>query len=71
MTQQTQQAKKAALICQKAQSITSEERQRMIAEAAYRISEQHGFQGDRAMADWLQAEAEVDAQFAEKHWTIC
>ncbi len=46
----------------KSQSITTEMRHRMIAEAAFLISEQRGFQGDTAMDDWLQAEAEVDAR---------
>ena len=45
----------------------SEERYNMIAEAAYRIAEQRGFQGDKAMDDWLQAEAEVNARFEAKH----
>ena len=44
-----------------------DERQRMIAEAAYLIAEQRNFQGDLAFDDWLQAEAEVDALFVEKH----
>lgn len=82
MAQQTQQPKKAATKRQipseevtakkptqlhHKQSITPEERQRMIAETAYHIAQQRGFQGDRAMADWLQAEAEVDARFAKRH----
>jgi len=46
----------------KSQSITTEMRHRMIAEAAFLISEQRGFQGDTAMDDWLRAEAEVDAR---------
>ena len=40
---------------------TSEERHHLIAVAAYYIAEQRGFQGDAALDDWLQAEAEVDA----------
>lgn len=44
-----------------------EERHRMITEAAYLIAEQRGFQGDMALDDWLQAEAEVDARFAARH----
>jgi acetyl-CoA acetyltransferase len=51
----------------KLQSITPEDRQRLIAEKAYHIAEQRGFQGDEAMNDWLQAEMEVDARFAERH----
>jgi len=82
MTQQTQHSKKAAeeqTVVKKAaakgsaakhqeeQSAASEERHRMIAEAAYLIAEGRGFQGDMALDDWLQAEAEVDAQFAARH----
>jgi hypothetical protein len=48
-------------------SLSQEDRFRMIAEAAYLKAEQRGFQGDRSMDDWLQAEAEVDAQFASRH----
>ena len=44
------------------QSITAEMRHQMIAEAAFFISQQHGFQSDDAMADWLKAEAEIDAR---------
>jgi len=36
----------------------------MIAEAAYLIAEQRGFQGEAALDDWLQAEADVDARLA-------
>jgi len=39
----------------------------MINELAYLIAEQRDFQGDMAMDDWLQAEAEVDARFAGRH----
>lgn len=41
--------------------ITPEERHRMVAEAAYYRAEQHGFNPDRHMEDWLAAEEEVDA----------
>lgn len=64
-------AKKSAAVAEPnqpgAQAPTPEERLRMIAEAAYRIAEQRGFQGDRTLEDWLQAEAEVDARLAAKH----
>jgi len=39
-----------------------EERQRLIAESAYYLAEQRGFNGDMAMDDWLRAEAEVDTR---------
>lgn len=44
-----------------------QERHHLIAEAAYRIAEQRGFQGNREMDDWLQAEAEVKARFEARH----
>lgn len=43
-------------------TVTPEERHAMIAETAYLIAERRGFQGDGALDDWLQAEAEVDAR---------
>ena len=49
------------------QFATPDARRKAIAEAAYRIAEQRGFQGDMALDDWLQAEAEVDARLAGKH----
>lgn len=52
---------------QKQQGTAAEIRHHLIAETAYHIAEQRGFQGDMAMADWLQAEAEVDARFAASH----
>ena len=50
-----------------AQELTEEQRHRMIAEAAYLIAEQRGFQGDLALQDWLQAETQVSARFAARH----
>ena len=40
--------------------LSSEERQRMIAEAAYFRAEHCGFRGGDSLEDWLQAEAEID-----------
>lgn len=83
MKQQTQSSKKAtaekqtvaekaaakALVTkhQEEQGAASEERHRLIAEVAYLIAEQRGFQGEGALDDWLQAEAEVDARFTARH----
>lgn len=78
MTQQTRSQKGSTKkILAAAKSVTIEpeeksqqeqqERHQMIAEAAYRIAEQRSFQGDMAMDDWLQAEAEVNARFEAKH----
>lgn len=44
-----------------AQSVTTEERQRKIAEAAYFRALQRGFDGGDPMDDWLQAEREIDS----------
>ena len=40
--------------------ITPQERERMIAEAAYYRAEARGFDGEATMDDWLQAELEID-----------
>ena len=83
MAQQTQHSKKTAvkkqIIPKKVDSkalaktpqdipdILADKRHQMIAESAYYIAEQHGFQNDRILDDWVQAESEVDARFAAKH----
>jgi len=71
VTKQTAAAKKTASIPaatqQEAQGVAPGQRHQMIAEAAYVIAEQRGFQGDMALNDWLQAEAVVDARFAARH----
>lgn len=40
--------------------VLSEERYRLIAEAAYFRAEARGFQGGDPVADWLEAEAEIN-----------
>lgn len=40
--------------------ITSEERHRLIAEAAYLLAEKRGFQGGNAQQDWYEAAAQID-----------
>jgi len=44
--------------------IDSEQRYGMIAEVAYFIAEQRGFQGEAELDDWLHAEADVDARLS-------
>lgn len=39
---------------------SAEQRRAMVAEAAYYLAEQRGFQGDDHMTDWLRAEMEID-----------
>src|SRR5690606_34067635 len=41
--------------------VDAEERTRMVAEAAYFRAERRGFSGGDPVADWVDAEAEVDA----------
>jgi hypothetical protein len=43
---------------------TADERRRRIAEAAYYNAERRGFEGNREMDDWLQAEREIDGRAA-------
>lgn len=42
--------------------VSHEERWRMVAEAAYYIAQRRDFVGGDAIADWVAAEAEVDAR---------
>lgn len=46
--------------------VSHEERWRMVAEAAYYIAQRRGFVGGDANADWVAAEAEVDAKLKEE-----
>ena len=41
--------------------MSDEERQRRIAERAYRKAQERGFAGDRQLDDWLEAEREHNA----------
>lgn len=41
-------------------AVSPEQRQHMIAEAAYYRAEQRGFQGGNPQQDWLESEAEID-----------
>ena len=44
------------------QALIQERRESMIAEAAYFRAERRGFQDGDPVADWLEAEAEINAQ---------
>lgn len=48
--------------------VTSEERNRMIQEAAYYIAEKRGFGGD-SQKDWLDATAQIDSMIMSKNKT--
>lgn len=45
--------------------MAGEDRYRMIAEAAYYRAEERGFMPGNEIADWLAAEADIDALLAE------
>lgn len=45
--------------------VNAEERQRMIAFAAYIRAEQRGFMGGDPVADWLAAETEIDSMLSQ------
>ena len=40
--------------------LTPEARQKLIAEAAYKIAESRGFQGNCELHDWLEAEEKIN-----------
>lgn len=46
--------------------ISSEQRQRMIEEAAYYRALERGFEGGDPVEDWLNAELEIDAKYSLK-----
>jgi len=45
--------------------VSAEQRRQMIAEAAYLRAEHRGFVGGDAVADWVEAEAEVDGRLRQ------
>lgn len=49
----------------KGNSISGEERYRMIGEAAYYRAQQRGFVGGDPVQDWLAAEVEIDRQLGK------
>jgi hypothetical protein len=42
--------------------ISAEQREKMIAEAAYYLAEHRHFQGGDPLQDWLEAQAEIDTR---------
>ncbi|MDD5366658.1 MAG: DUF2934 domain-containing protein [Gallionellaceae bacterium] len=54
-----------ASLAESKRRITPEERYEMIAKAAYYRAERYGFSSGDAAADWLAAEAEIDAMLAQ------
>lgn len=49
----------------KAEAVDPEQRRHLIAEAAYFKAERRGFAGGGELADWIEAEAEIDAILAQ------
>ncbi|MDA3869730.1 MAG: DUF2934 domain-containing protein [Gammaproteobacteria bacterium] len=47
--------------------LTQEQREHMIAEAAYYLAEHRHFEGGDAVNDWLQAQSEIDSEMATHH----
>lgn len=45
--------------------LSAAQRREMVSEAAYFLAEHRGFNGGDPVADWLRAEAEVDARLGE------
>jgi len=50
-----------------ARVITHEQREHMIAEAAYYIAEHRHFEGGDPIHDWLQAQKEIDSKIKRTH----
>lgn len=57
--------KKATRKRKPSQTVLTQERQRMIAEAAYYRAERRGFQSGDPVADWLAAEADLEERFTK------
>lgn len=45
--------------------VSAEEREKMIAQAAYLRAERRGFIGGDPVADWLEAEIEIDSMLSQ------
>jgi hypothetical protein len=45
--------------------VSAEERQKMIAEAAYFRAKERGFKGGDSLVDWVEAETDVDARLQQ------
>lgn len=45
--------------------VSAEEREKMIAQAAYLRAERRGFMGGDPVADWLEAEMEIDSMLSQ------
>jgi len=62
---QTQSAPRPnSIVTQSLASVTTEVRERMVAEAAYYIAEHRGFEPGQEVQDWRLAEIQIDAALA-------
>lgn len=50
------------------QRIGAEQRRQLIAEAAYYRAEKRGFNGGDPVADWIEAEKEIDSRLRRPDW---
>jgi hypothetical protein len=55
----------ATPVADRAAQITPEEREHMIAKAAYMRAQMRGFEPGHEMQDWLEAEAEIDRRISK------
>jgi len=60
MAKQVKSEAKVSASSSPAPRVSAEERQRMIAEAAYFRAQQRGFAGGDSLDDWLAAERQID-----------
>ncbi len=60
ITRKSKSADQAGVVISKAVEKLREDRQQMIATAAYYLAERRGFNSSDEIQDWLEAEAEID-----------
>ena len=60
ITRKSKSAVQARAVISKAVEKLREDRQQMIATAAYYLAERRGFNSSDEIQDWLEAEAEID-----------
>jgi len=60
ITRKSKSADQAGAIISKAVEKLREDRQQMIATAAYYLAERRGFNSSDEIQDWLEAEAQID-----------
>lgn len=63
-------SKKKAVTRKTSIVISNEDRYKMVAEAAYHLSEQQGFQPGMDLDNWLMAELQIEAEIKKKKITV-